>query len=228
VDYGQRHALELRCAAPLARALGVAEHRTVSVDLRVFGGSALTDRIDVPKSAAPALDTARRASHAVAARPPAKPGATSPGPASHRGESIREIPVTYVPARNTIFLALALAYAEVVAANDVFIGANAVDYSGYPDCRPPFLAAFEKLATVATKAGVEGRPLKIHAPLIALSKAEIVREAARLGVDFALTHSCYDPSEVGISCGLCDSCRLRLEGFRAAGIRDPLPYGTQR
>jgi 7-cyano-7-deazaguanine synthase len=193
-DYGQRHKLEVQAAKSVAASLGTHEHRIAVIDLRVFGGSALTDEVAVPKN---------------------------------RGEKeSREIPITYVPARNTIFLSYALAWCEVLGAADIFIGANAIDYSGYPDCRPAFIAAFEQLAAVATKAGVEGTRFRIHAPLIAMSKAEIIREGTKLGVDFSLTHSCYDPVAGGLACGRCDSCRIRLEGFRAAGLDDPIPYAT--
>jgi 7-cyano-7-deazaguanine synthase len=189
-DYGQRHRAELQAAARVAASLGAAEHRVVSIDLRAFGGSALTADIAVPKAGL--------------------------------GQGI---PVTYVPARNTVFLSFALAWAEVLSSSDVFIGVNAIDYSGYPDCRPEFIAAFENMANLATKAGVEGRTqLKIHAPLIRLSKCEIIELGADLGIDFGLTHSCYDPDARGRSCGLCDSCRLRLKGFRDAGLKDPLEY----
>ena len=193
-DYGQRHRIELEAAARVASSLGAAEHRVVSIDLRAFGGSALTDDIAVPK--------------------------TGVGGG---------IPVTYVPARNTVFLSFALAWAEVLSSSDLFMGVNAIDYSGYPDCRPEFVAAFENMANLATKSGVEGRThLKIHAPLMQLSKSEIVQLGARLGVDFAMTHSCYDPDARGRSCGLCDSCRLRLKGFVDAGLEDPLEYATDR
>ncbi len=193
-DYGQRHRIELEAAARVASRLGVAEHRVVSIDLRAFGGSALTDDIAVPKTGVGA-----------------------------------GIPVTYVPARNTVFLSFALAWAEVLSSSDLFIGVNAVDYSGYPDCRPEFIAAFENVANLATKSGVEGRMhLKIHVPLMQLSKSEIVQLGARLGVDFAMTHSCYDPDAQGRSCGLCDSCRLRLRGFVDAGLEDPLEYAIER
>lgn len=189
-DYGQRHRVELQAAERVARALGAVRHATVAVDLRAFGGSALTDDIAVPKDG------------------------VSGG-----------IPVTYVPARNTVFLALALGWAEVLGAEDIFIGVNAIDYSGYPDCRPEFIAAFERMARLATKAGVEGRTrVRIHTPLIEMTKAAIVREAAALGLDFALTHSCYDPDGEGRPCGRCDSCILRKKGFAEAGIADPLPY----
>jgi 7-cyano-7-deazaguanine synthase len=189
-DYGQRHRTELQSAARVASSLGAAEHRVVSIDLRAFGGSALTADIAVPKAG------------------------VSEG-----------IPVTYVPARNTVFLSFALAWAEVLSSSDVFIGVNAIDYSGYPDCRPEFIAAFESMANLATKSGVEGRAhLKIHTPLIQLSKCEIIKLGIRLGVDFGLTHSCYDPDAQGRSCGLCDSCRLRLKGFVEAGLSDPLEY----
>jgi 7-cyano-7-deazaguanine synthase len=191
-DYGQRHALELQAAANVARQLGAKEHRTVTIDLRVFGGSALTGDIDVPKD---------RDEQAMAAG----------------------IPITYVPARNTIFLAFALAYAEVTGAADIFLGVNAIDYSGYPDCRPEFIAAFEQMANLATKAGVEGvSRFKIHTPLIQMTKADIVRKAVELGVDVSLTHSCYDPDAAGRPCGRCDSCALRRRGFEEAGIADPL------
>jgi 7-cyano-7-deazaguanine synthase len=189
-DYGQRHKLELDAAKRIAAALGAQEHRIAVIDLRVFGGSALTGDIPVPKNR----------------------------------ETSREIPITYVPARNTIFLSYALAWCEVLGAADIFIGANAIDYSGYPDCRPEFISAFENLAGVATKAGVEGVPFRIHAPLISMSKAEIIRVGTDLGVDFSLTHSCYDPTAEGLACGECDSCRIRLEGFREAGVSDPIAY----
>jgi len=189
-DYGQRHRVELEAAARVAAALAVKQHRVVKLDLRAFGGSALTADIDVPKTG------------------------LQPG-----------IPITYVPARNTIFLSFALAWTEVLGASDIFIGVNAIDYSGYPDCRPEFIQAFEKLANLATKTGVEGHThLKVHAPLLQLSKSGIIKLGAELGVDFSLTHSCYDPDAQGRSCGLCDSCRLRLQGFQDAGSEDPLAY----
>jgi 7-cyano-7-deazaguanine synthase len=192
--YGQRHSWELECAREVARAGGAKEHRTASIDLRAFGGSALTADIDVPKGRS-------------------------------TEEMSGEIPVTYVPARNTIFLSFALAWAEVLGCSDIFIGVNALDYSGYPDCRPEFIEAFERMANLATKAGVEGRQaLKIHTPLIALTKAEIVRKGLDLGVDYSLTSSCYDPSPNGQPCGECDSCLLRKKGFRENGICDPLTY----
>lgn len=188
-DYGQRHRCELAAAERVARSLGAVEHRTFPLDLRQFGGSALTDdAIAVP-------DT--------------------PG---------EGIPVTYVPARNTVFLSLALAWAEVLGAGDIFIGVNAVDYSGYPDCRPEFIAAFEQMANLATRAGVEGRHLTVHAPLIHMSKAEIIRTGTALGVDYGQTLSCYNPDGSGRACGVCDSCRLRAAGFIAAGLPDPTPY----
>jgi 7-cyano-7-deazaguanine synthase len=194
-DYGQRHKLELEAAKRVAAALGAREHRIALIDLRVFGGSALTAGIAVPKN-------------------------RETGNAS-------EVPITYVPARNTIFLSYSLAWCEVLDAADIFIGANAIDYSGYPDCRPEFIAAFERLASLATKTGVEGTRFQIHAPLIAMSKPEIIRTGIELGVDFSLTHSCYDPSADGAACGECDSCRLRLEGFRAAGLEDPIRYANR-
>ena len=194
--YGQRHAAELASAQAVARHLGVAEHRIIEIDLRAFGGSALTDDLPVPKD---------------------------------RDESARAggIPVTYVPARNTIFLAYALGAAEVLGATDIFLGVNAVDYSGYPDCRPEFVEAFERLANVATKAGVEGRRMTIHAPLLALTKRDLIARGMELGVDFGMTLSCYDPAPDGLSCGRCDACLLRLEGFRQLGRRDPARYATR-
>lgn len=193
-DYGQRHVRELRAAAHVAEHLGAREHRVATIDLRGFGGSALTSDIDVPK------DRDTRAMRAG-------------------------IPITYVPARNTIFLSFALAYAEVTGAADIFLGVNAIDYSGYPDCRPEFIAAFEQMAKLATKAGVEGTSqFKIHTPLIRMTKAEIVRKAVELDVDLSLTHSCYDPDPSGRPCGRCDSCVLRRKGFEEAGIRDPLVF----
>lgn len=191
-DYGQRHRVELEAAHQVAQHLGVEEHRIVKLDLRVFGGSALTSDIEVPKG-------------------------------RDEQQMTNGIPVTYVPARNTIFLSFALAYAEVIAASDIFIGVNAVDYSGYPDCRPEFIRAFESMANLATKAAVEGTTkIAIRTPLIHMSKAEIVRHAARLGVDLSLTYSCYDPHPDGAACGTCDSCVLRRKGFQEAGIPDPL------
>ena len=193
VRYGQRHTSELDAAAELARTLGAVEHKTVVVDLRSIGGSALTAEIAVPEHA--------------------------PGEPPDAG-----IPVTYVPARNTIMLSIALGWAEVLGADDLFCGVNAVDYSGYPDCRPEFVAAFESLARLATKAGVEGHGLRVHAPLIAMSKADIAREGARLGIDFSRTVSCYQADVQGRACGRCDACRLRAEGFAAAGLQDPTRY----
>lgn len=195
IRYGQRHEIETRAATRVAEALQVQRHVLETIDLRVFGGSALTDDIDVPKSD----DVSRMP---------------------------QGIPVTYVPARNTIFLSLALGFAESIGSTDIFMGVNAVDYSGYPDCRPAFIEAFAKLANVATKAGVEGSRIEIHTPLIDLSKADIIREGARLGVDFSLTHSCYDPSPDGRACGRCDSCLLRRQGFSAAGVVDPALYAA--
>jgi 7-cyano-7-deazaguanine synthase len=189
-DYGQRHRIELEAAHRVATALGATAHRVAKIDLRVFGHSALTDDIEVPKG-----------------RDETQMG--------------QGIPITYVPARNTIFLSFALAWAEVLEASDLVIGVNALDYSGYPDCRPEFIAAYETMANLATKAGVEGRTnIRIHTPLIDLSKAEIVKLGARLGVPFGVTHSCYDPDASGRACGECDSCLLRAKGFREAGIED--------
>ncbi len=193
-DYGQRHRVELSAAERVAKHFEAKEHRTARIDLRAFGGSALTADIEVPK-------------HASAADLPAG------------------IPITYVPARNTIFLSYAMAWAEVLGASDIFIGVNAIDYSGYPDCRPEFISAFEAMANLATKAGVEGRTkLRVHTPLKALDKAGIVKLASVVGLDFTLTHSCYDPDAQGRSCGRCDSCLLRLKGFREAGLNDPIAY----
>jgi 7-cyano-7-deazaguanine synthase len=195
-DYGQRHRVELEAAERVAHSLGVREHRTARIDLRVFGGSALTAAIDVPKD---------------------RGGA----------EMTSGIPVTYVPARNTIFLSFALAYAEVIEAEHIFIGVNAIDYSGYPDCRSEFIAAFENMANLATKAAVEGRThLKIDTPLLRMTKADIVRTAVELGVDLSLTHSCYDPDAQGRPCGHCDSCILRAKGFAEAGLADPALSST--
>lgn len=189
--YGQRHHQELAAAKKVTEAFPVREHRVVEIDLRAFGGSALTDNIDVPKT----------------------------------GTLSADIPVTYVPARNTIFLSYALAWAEVLGIGDIFIGVNAVDYSGYPDCRPEFIAAYEKMANLATKAAVEGEtPISIWTPLMYLSKGEIIRKGVSLGVDYGLTHTCYDPAPDGLACGCCDSCRLRIKGFAEAGLVDPLPY----
>jgi 7-cyano-7-deazaguanine synthase len=194
VRYGQRHTSELDAAARVAQALGAAAHKTVHVDLRSIGGSALTDEhIDVP------VDSD---GHVIGA----------------------DIPVTYVPARNTIMLSVALGWAEVLGATDLFCGVNAVDYSGYPDCRPEFIAGFEALANLATKAGVEGAGFRVHAPLLRMSKADIVREGLRLGVDFSQTVSCYQADAEGRACGHCDACRLRAEGFTVAGVTDPTRY----
>ena len=195
-QYGQRHRVELEAAERVAKSCGVREHRVARIDLRVFGGSALTDDIAVPQE---------RSSEEMA----------------------RGVPITYVPARNTIFLSYALAWAEVLGASDIFIGVNAVDYSGYPDCRPAFLEAFEQLAAIGTKAGDSGDRFKVHAPLIELSKAEIVRKGTALGVDFSLTHSCYAPHPDGLACGGCDSCQLRLKGFAEAGFEDPVRYAPR-
>lgn len=194
--YGQRHHVELAAARRVAEAVGAHEHRVVPIDLRAFGGSALTAEIEVP-----------------------------------RDRSTEEmgvgIPITYVPARNTVFLSLALAWAEVLGSFDIYLGINALDYSGYPDCRPEFVSAFERLANLATKAGVEGQgQFRIHAPLVSLSKAEIIRLGTSFGVDYGLTHSCYDPTEAGGACGRCDSCRLRRAGFEAAGVADPTRYAV--
>jgi 7-cyano-7-deazaguanine synthase len=193
-DYGQRHKCELESARRVVYSLGIPHHLIATIDLRMFGGSALTADIEVPKSRA--------------------------------GDQISsEIPITYVPARNTIFLSFALGWCEVLGAEDIFIGVNAIDYSGYPDCRPKFLQAFEGLANLATKAGVEGTArYRIHAPLLHMSKAQIIEAGTEAGVDFSLTHSCYDPTPDGLACGACDSCILRRRGFEEAGIPDPTRY----
>jgi 7-cyano-7-deazaguanine synthase len=192
IDYNQRHRRELDSAARIASELGVKRHIVLPLDLRAFGGSALTDAIEVPKAGL-----------------------------------AHGIPATYVPARNLVFLTLTLAWAEALGARDIFIGVNALDYSGYPDCRPEFIASFAETAKLATKAGVEGSPFTIHAPLQHLGKGAIAAEAVRLGLDPALSWSCYDPAPQGLACGLCDSCRLRLKGFADAGLEDPLAYATR-
>jgi 7-cyano-7-deazaguanine synthase len=194
VDYGQRHRFELEAARRVAGMLGVARHEVLRMDLSAFGGSALTSEIEVPKD--------------------------------RGGEEMEHgIPVTYVPARNTVMLSMALAFAESVGSADIFIGVNAVDYSGYPDCRPEFIEAFERTANLATKAGVEGTlEFSVHAPLIRMTKAEIIRRGTELGVDYSLTHTCYDPRVDGVSCGHCDACQLRLKGFAEAGLEDPIVY----
>lgn len=194
-DYGQRHKRELEAAKKIAKSIGAKKHLTIRIDNQIFGGSALTNDVEVPK-------------------------------ARSDKEIATGIPVTYVPARNTVFLAHALAWAETIGAGHIFIGANAIDYSGYPDCRPEFIILFETLANVATKAGVGGARLQIHAPLIKMSKADIVRKAVELKVDLSLTHSCYDPSPDGRACGKCDSCQLRQKGFSEAGVKDPIRYAA--
>jgi len=194
IDYGQRHRFELEAARRVAAALGIGRHITVRIDLAAIGGSALTAEIPVPK-------------------------------ARSREDMAEGIPITYVPARNTVFLSLALGYAEVLGAADIFLGVNAVDYSGYPDCRPEFIDAFERLAQLATKAGVEGSlKFKIHTPLITMTKSQIIRRGTELGVDYSLTHSCYDPASDGRSCGRCDACLIRRQGFLDAGLTDPVEY----
>ena len=192
--YGQRHSVELKAAQKVAEAAGVKEHRVIDIDLGQIGGSALTGDIAVPK-------------------------------ARSESEMEKEIPITYVPARNTIFLSYALAWAEVLGASDIFIGVNAIDYSGYPDCRPEFIEAFEKMANLATKAGVEGTTtVRIRTPIIEMTKSQIIRKGMELGLDYGITHSCYDPSTNGESCGQCDSCVLRKKGFKEAGVEDPTQY----
>ena len=192
--YGQRHAFELEAAQKVANAIGVTKHLVINIDLKQIGGSSLTDDMDVPKD-------------------------------RDEQEMTREIPVTYVPARNTIFLSFALAWAEVLKSSDIFIGVNAIDYSGYPDCRPEYIDAFERMANLATKTSVEGNTkIRIKTPLIRLTKAQIIHKGIELGVDYALTHSCYDPSPQGQACGRCDSCQLRKKGFKEAGVLDPTQY----
>lgn len=213
-DYGQRHRLELQAAARVAKALGATAHRVVKIDLSASGGfghSALTDEIDVPK------DRVESGGQRAEGRRQRADGG---------GQKVEsEIPVTYVPARNTIFLSIALGYAEVIGAFDIFLGVNAIDYSGYPDCRPEFIEAFERVANLATAVGVEGRGrFAIHAPLIRMTKAQIVAAGLKLGVPYDLTHSCYDPAPDGAACGHCDSCQLRLAGFAQAGAKDPGRY----
>ena len=199
--YGQRHSVEIEAAIRIARRAGVAEHQIVEIDLTAFGGSALTDDIPVPKDR----------------------------DLSPTSADAKEIPVTYVPARNTIFLSYAVALAEVIGASNIFMGVNALDYSGYPDCRPEYIQAFEKMANLGTRAGVEGKTrLSIRTPLISLSKAAIITLGTSLGVDYAETTSCYDPSPAGEACGRCDACQLRLKGFSEAGVEDPIVYATTR
>ncbi len=214
-SYGQRHSVEIEAAKSIARRAGVARHEIIEIDLRVFGGSALTADIQVPKRA--------------------QSGKSRGGAPTHRdleavttsSRTVTEIPVTYVPARNTIFLSYALAFAEVIGASNIFIGVNALDYSGYPDCRPEYIHAFEKMANLATRAGVEGKNhLTVRAPLISLSKAAIIKLGASLGVDYSITTSCYDPGADGDACGRCDACQLRLKGFSEAGLEDPIAYAS--
>jgi 7-cyano-7-deazaguanine synthase len=193
--YGQRHHAELEAAKRVAESIGVEQHRVLGINNEIFGGSALTDNLEVPKFRS-------------------------------EKEISSEIPITYVPARNTLFLSYALAWGETVGATNIFIGVNALDYSGYPDCRPEFIEAFEKLANLATKSGAEGKPWEIHAPLIRMSKAEIIHRGLELGVDYSLTHSCYDPLPDGRACGQCDSCQLRRKGFRDAGLTDQIQYAV--
>ena len=192
--YGQRHKYEIAAAQKIAQAYNLADHKITEIDLRTFGGSALTDDLDVPKD-------------------------------RNNGTMNKSIPITYVPARNTIFLSFALAWAEVLGANDIFLGVNSMDYSGYPDCRPEYIQSFANMANLATKAGVEGKQsIKIQTPLINMTKKEIINKGLDLGVDYSLTHSCYDPEKDGISCGRCDACQIRLKGFQEAGIPDPINY----
>jgi 7-cyano-7-deazaguanine synthase len=192
-NYGQRHVVELECVRKVLKKYPVKDHKTVNIDLRLFGGSALTDEIDVPKS--DSFDS-----------------------------SSSEIPVTYVPARNTIFLSFALGYAETIGAKDIFLGIHSLDYSNYPDCRPEYLAAYEKMANLATAVGVQEGGIKIHAPLLLMTKAQIIQEGLKLGVDYSITNSCYDPTTDGKACGRCDACHLRINGFRENGMKDPAQY----
>ena len=196
INYGQRHKVELEAAKKIAEFFNVIEHKVIHLDLSIFGGSALTSDIPVPK-----IKDCEKSSDSI--------------------------PVTYVPARNTIMLSLALAYSEVIDAAHIFIGANAIDYSGYPDCRPEFINSFQAMAQLATKAGVDGNPVHIEAPLISMTKAEIIRTGMRLGVDYRITHSCYDPDSEGLACGSCDSCQIRKRGFISAGIDDPTKYSSE-
>ena len=192
--YGQRHKYEIAAAQKIAQAYNLADHKITEIDLRTFGGSALTDDLDVPKD-------------------------------RNNGTMNEFIPITYVPARNTIFLSFALAWAEVLGANDIFLGVNSMDYSGYPDCRPEYIQSFANMANLATKAGIEGKQsIKIQTPLINMTKKEIIKKGLKLGVDYSFTHSCYDPENDGISCGRCDACQIRLRGFQEAGIPDPIKY----
>jgi 7-cyano-7-deazaguanine synthase len=229
VAYGQRHHVELRAAERVAKHLGAASHRVIRIDLRAFGGSALTDdRIEVPKGGEKQQSSKAAEQHMGEHDfdPAQKPGQSrgtggehglSRTPSRGTGSGSSEIPVTYVPARNTIFLAYALGFAEVLGAERIYVGVNAVDYSGYPDCRPAFVEAFQRLADVATRAGVEGRGPRVVTPLLMLTKVEIIRKGLELGVDFSMTHSCYDPSEEGAACGRCDSCRIREAAFAEVG-----------
>jgi 7-cyano-7-deazaguanine synthase len=196
-SYGQRHSVELEAAQKVAKSFGAKEHLVIDINMAKIGGSALTDDIEVPK-------------------------------ARSEQDMQKEIPVTYVPARNTVFLSYALAWAEVLEASDIFLGVNALDYSGYPDCRPEYIESFERMANLATKAGVEGiTRVKIHTPIIEMTKAQIIQKGAELGVDYGITHSCYDPSLEGKACGQCDSCLLRKKGFEEAGVSDPTEYALQ-
>ena len=239
IRYGQRHATEILAAQRVAAALEAAQHLIFDVPLNAWGGSALTGPQDVPKHKTKLEARSSKLGKDIEnpefgvrssefgkdiAPETQDPEPETPSFQSEIRNPQSEIPITYVPARNTVFLSLALAWAETLDARDIFIGVNAIDYSGYPDCRPEFIAAFERLADLATKAGVQGARFKIHTPLITLTKAQIITRGAALGVDFSLTHSCYDPDAQGRSCGRCDSCRFRLKGFQEAGLTDPLPY----
>ncbi len=213
IDYGQRHRVELVAAARVARSLSAKEHKIIRVDLRAVGGSALTSDMDVPKSGEfqTVLSTGST-------------GFRTSGPSCYPVGNSQGIPATYVPGRNTVFLALALSWAEAIGATDVFIGVTAVDYSGYPDCRPEYVEAFQRVAELGTKVGVEGKPIRIRAPFVNVSKAEIITRGTELGVDYSLTHSCYDPDKDGRACGKCDSCHFRRKAFAEAGVKDPTVY----
>jgi len=220
-DYGQRHMIELQAAARVAAQMGLNGHVTAKIDLRLFGGSALTADIAVPKG---------RGGDGMASKDQCKDQGKDQGKSQGKIQDkiSGEIPVTYVPARNTIFLSFALAYAEVIGASDIFIGVNALDFSGYPDCRPDYIAAYQAMANLATRSGIEGGgQIKIHTPLIDMTKADIITQGLALGVDYSITTSCYDPAENGDACGQCDACYLRLKGFREAGHSDPVAYITR-
>ncbi len=210
-SYGQRHHVELESARKVASFFKAVEHRVITIDLRAFGGSSLTSDMGVPKNRFPRDEISSEKEVISGAKP----------------QTHKEIPNTYVPARNTIFLSYALGWAEVLGCNDIFIGVNAIDYSGYPDCRPQFIDAFQKMANLATKASVENKKITIHTPLISLTKAQIIKAGISMNIDYGITHSCYDPSPDGLACGSCDSCIIRKKGFLDAGVKDPIYYQEQ-